>query len=254
MQIILPVVFSLAAAVVGGIGALIRFKKAYSLISNYNMMSEEQKKNVDIAGLGKLCANTCFFIAVLLMADAVFSLLDKTFIMIAATLALIIPTVIYTLVKAQKYDGNAKDARGRMKKGSKIGIGVIAAFSVLLIVGVGILLYSGNRPAEYSVGNGVLSITDMYGQKVSLEDIKSVEIRDTVPEILLKTFGSDLGPMKKGSFKLKDIGKAKLFLDAGKPPFIYMQKNDGSYIILNCEESGKTKELYNQLRAEWEKK
>lgn len=45
------------------IGILIKYKKAYWLISGYNTMSAEKKKNVNIEGLGNFTANICFLMA-----------------------------------------------------------------------------------------------------------------------------------------------------------------------------------------------
>ena len=234
------------------IGIMIKYKKAYWLISGYNTMSAEKKKNVDIEGLGKFTANICFVIAGLIFVAAILIFIGKA----PASLivfALIIPIAIYSLIKAQQYDGNSRDKNGRMKTGTKVLIGSIIGFLILVATGVGILLHFSSQPAEYTFENGILKISGMYGQQVTVYEITELEIKDSIPEVLMKTNGSGLGTMLKGYFRLEYIGEAKLFVDVSKKPFIYIKSNNSKLIILNCEENGKTLELYNKLSEEWHK-
>ena len=228
------------------IGMLIKYKKAYWLISGYNTMSAEKKKNVDIESLGKLAANVSFFIAALIFVAEILIFIGKVPISMMV-FALLIPTVIYTLIKAQRYDGNTRDANGKMKTKTKAAIAIIAGLIILTSIGVGVLLHFSSKPAEYTVVNGVFKISGMYGQEIPVDDITSLQIKDSIPEVLTKTNGSALKTMYKGYFKLKEIGEAKLFIDVSKKPFIYLKSSNSRLIILNCEESGKTEELYKEL-------
>lgn len=73
-------------------------------------------------------------------------------------------------------------------------------------------------------------------------------MRDSLPKIISKNNGYSLGTKKKGHFSLESLGKTKLFLDTAKPPFIYLKRNN-KLIILNCDESEKTKKLFNDLQG-----
>lgn len=234
------------------IGIMIKYKKAYWLISGYNTMSAEKKKNVDIERLGKFTANICFIIAGLISTAELLIFIGKAPISMIA-FVLIIPIIIYTLIKAQKYDGNTRDKNGKMKKGTKALIGGIIGFLILIAIGVGILLHFSSQPAVYTLENGILKISGMYGQEVLVYEIKELELKDFIPEVLMKTNGSALGTMLKGYFKVKDIGEAKLFVDISKKPYIYIKSSNSKLIILNCEESEKTLELYDELSKEWNK-
>jgi len=233
------------------IGLSIKYKKAYWLISGYNTMSAEKKKNVNIEGLARFMANVCFIIAAIIFVASVFILIGESTVALIL-FALIFPVVIYTLIYAQRFDGNAFNSKGKMKTGSKVLIGSVIAMLALITIGVGVLLHFSSKPAEYTLGNGILNISGMYGQEIPINEICNLEIRDTIPEVLTKTNGSGLGTMMKGYFKLKDIGAAKLFVDTSKPPFVYV-KTDSIIMILNCEESENTKAFYEKLKTEWQK-
>lgn len=231
------------------IGLLIKYKKAYWLISGYSTMSSEKKKNVDIEGLGRFTGNVCFAIAAVILAAFIFLALGK-WIATLAVFTLLLPLIIYTLIKAQSFDGNTRDSEGKMKTGTKVLIGSIIAVLILTAVGVGILLHFSSIPAEYTMQNGILKISGMYGQEVPISKISSLELKNTLPEVITRTNGSALDTMLKGHFRIKDIGEAKLFVDVSKPPFIFLKSNS-KVIIINCEESNKTKELYERLSEEW---
>lgn len=247
MRIMLPVIGLIPVIILVVIGFLIKYKKAYWLISGYNTMPAEKKKNVNIEELARLMANVCFIIAAIILCASAFMFIGKMAVS-GIVFALMFPVIIYTLIKAQRFDGNAFNSEGKMKTGSKALIGSVIA----VLVGVGVLLNFSSKPAEYTLENGIFNISGMYGQEVAINKINSLELKDTMPEVLTRTNGSALGTTLKGYFKLKDIGKAKLFVDTSKPPFIYVKTNSIT-IILNCEESEKTKAFHEKLKTEWQK-
>lgn len=233
------------------IGFLIKYKKAYWLISGYNTMSVEKKKNVNIEKLARFVAYVCFILAAIIFVAFIFMFIGEVAIS-GIIFALMLPVIIFTLINAQKFDGNNFNSEGKIKTGTKVIIGSVIAVVVFIAIGVGVLLSFSNKPAEYALENGILNISGMYGQEVAINKINSLELKDTMPEVLAKTNGSALGTMLKGYFKLEGIDKAKLFVDTSKPPFIFVKTNSMT-IILNCEESEKTKALHEKLETEWQK-
>lgn len=231
-------------------GVLVKHFKTYWLISGYNTMSKEKKKNVDIEGLSKLVGNFCFGLAALILIAGVLMMAGKSLAAGIAS-ALIVPASIYMLITAQKYDGNTRNPDGTMNTKTKVIIGSISAFLVITLIGVGVLIYQSNKPSEFVVADGYLEIKGMYGEKINVKDIEEVVLKDSLPEITYKSNGSALGNKMKGNFKLKDIGDAKLFLDTSKPPFIYVVRN-GKTIILNCDSAEETTELFDLLIKEYE--
>lgn len=231
-------------------GFLIKYKKAYWLISGYNTMSAEKKKNVDTEALGEFIANVCFIIAGIVLAATVLLALKQTAIA-GIMFVLIFPVIIYTLVHAQKFDGNNFNSEGKMKTGSKAMVGSIVAVLVLITIMVGVMMSQSSKPAGYTLENGMLTISGMYGQEIDLRKVSSLDMKDTIPEVLLRTNGSALGSMLKGNFKLEYLGQAKLFIDRSESPFIFIY-TDGTTIIINCGQGEETKAFYEKLKTEWQ--
>lgn len=136
-----------------------------------------------------------------------------------------------------------------MKTGSKTTVAFIIAGLLIITSAAGYFIYLSTKSADYEIQNSVLKIPGMYGQDIPLSEISSVELNDTLPEILLRTNGSALGSRLKGNFKLKDIGAVKLFVDTSTPPFIFVKWNS-DIIILNYDDAVKTRELYANINAE----
>jgi hypothetical protein len=232
-------------------GVLVKYYKAYWLISGYNTMSKEKKKNVDVEGLSQFKGNICFIMAAIIILAGLFTLIDKMAVA-GIIFALIVPASIYTIIKAQKYDGNTRNADGTMKSGTKVIVGAISAFLVLVLVSVGILIFNSNKPSQFLLNDGYLQIMGLYGEKISIGDIKEVTLIESMPQIIARTNGAAIGSKMKGNFRLKDIGSAKLFVDMEKPPFIYI-KREAKPVFINCDTADSTKELYNALVNEREK-
>lgn len=228
------------------IGISIKYYKAYWLISGYNTMSAEKKRNVDVKGLGKIMGNFCFLLAGLMF---IFSLsLIFELILITITVAVIfVGSIIYVIIKSQKFDGNVMKDDGTIKKGAKIKIGAIITFLILVFLGVGILLYQSNKPTTYNITEQKIEISGLYGETVYFKDIVDISISDEIPKIILRTNGSAVGSSLKGYFKLNHIGKAKLFINTKIPTFIFI-KTDKETIIFNSEDKAKTQEIFMKLK------
>lgn len=227
------------------IAVVIKYYKGYWLISGYNTLAKENKKNVDIKNLGKFIANILICIAGIVSLATVFMFIKQ---MLAAGLvfSLIIPLIIYTLLKAQTYDGNTRNPDGTTKKTTKVILGTVIACLLIIAVSVGILIYNSSQPPDYIVREDALKIAGLYGGEIKLLSIDSITIKEDIPDIVQKINGSALGNMMKGYFKLKDIGEVKLFINTQKPPFIFINQKSG-LLIINSEERGETEKIYQVL-------
>ena len=95
-----------------------------------------------------------------------------------------------------------------------------------------------------------MRISGEYGEEIKISDIIGITMKEQIPKIQLKTNGSALGSKMKGYFNLKDIGRAELFVDTKKPPFIYINVKSGLRIV-NTEEPTQTDQLYDKLLEAW---
>lgn len=231
-----------------GIGLLLRCKKAYWLIAGYNTMSSEQQENVDVDGLAKFIGNTLFVWAGVFALGFGLMGLGKSW---GGYVLILIPAlVIHMIIVAQKYDGNTRDAQGKMTAKAKRQVGIIVALLVVVSLGVGILLFYSSLPAGYSLENGILSISGMYGEDVDIAGVTSLQLLESMPKVLFKSNGSGLGNMLKGTFNLEGMGKVKVFVDVDNPPYIFLKTVAGPYLFNGATED-ETRSLYNDLLSEW---
>lgn len=80
-----------------------------------------------------------------------------------------------------------------------------------------------------------------------MEEIGSVELLDTMPEIIVKTNGFAAAGQLKGRFRLEDpYDGTLLFVQQNQGPFLYVSIED-DHLILSRDESSKTKEIYESL-------
>lgn len=229
------------------LGILIKHFKFYGLISGYNTMSKEKRKNVDADGLGRFMGNLLFILGGIIILGGV--LIFTGYKAIGITLVIVLPFIIipYIMIKSQKYDKNAFGPDGRMKKGTKHTIGYFIGFmGIILVLIVSLNLYGAKEP-DITVNNECIQIDGMYASKVGKEDIYEVVLLDSIPIVQRKDNGFDFGNILRGNFTLENIGKGKLYINNGKPPYVYLKLRNG-YVIINYKNSDKTQELYNEIR------
>lgn len=228
-------------------GYLIRFRHMYWLISGYNTMSKDKKKNVDTAGLGVMMGNTLFVMGgLLLVGSLLFSL--KLAVLGTIVVTMMVPAIIYLLIGAQKFDGNTRSASGTTRPGAKILIGFIVISIVALTGFVGFMLFRGSQAPAITFANSTLAISGLYGQQIPVTDLKTVQLIDTLPKVLSRTNGSAIGDQLGGHFTLEGIGAAMLYLNRSKPPFIVIE-TASQKVYLNLATPDETRALYAALQA-----
>lgn len=228
------------------LGIAIHKFKWYFLISGYNTMSKEKKTNVDTEGLGRLMGFYMYLNGGVLILLGVLSALDIWSGM-TPFLAVIIVSTIYLLVKAQKYDHNLFDEKGKLKEGA--GKQLIPVVVILLVVflAVGALLIYVSRPTEVSITPQGLEIHGMYGEFHPWDVFDQADLSEELPRIERRTNGAAVGANLKGHFRTTELGDVKLFVHTRQPPFIYITVN-GRTTILNSASEAETRELFEEIQ------
>jgi len=251
VKLLFPGIIIFTAILFITLGVLVKYHKAYWLISGYNTMSPEKRKNVDVLGLSKFICKMSFVLAAIMLIALVFSVLGKETVSVLV-FALIVPVSIIIIIKAQTYDGNTKNHDGTMKKSAKLIVGGISGFLVITMVGIGVLFYYSYQPNQKVIAEGSLEIKGLYGEKIAFTDINDIDLKDDLPPITFKANGSSLGNKKKGYFNLQSVGQAKLYVNTSSSPFIFI-KGDEKLVIINFDDEQETRELFKSLMTEWEK-
>ncbi len=103
------------------------------------------------------------------------------------------------------------------------------------------------RDPSLSLSSDRLRIGGVYGERIPWNELFSVRLADTLPFVEERTDGLGTGTIRKGYFRLRGIGTAKLMLTSDKGPYIYMRKRSGQYVVLNFGEAERTVRLYERI-------
>jgi hypothetical protein len=142
------------------------------------------------------------------------------------------------------------------EKDRKLAVLISSIMTVVITVGVIIFLVilfnSTNKETETVLSDTSFEVKGMYGAVYPYKEILSVELKDTIPEITMKTNGAAIGAAKKGYFTVEGLGKCKLFLLSKEGPYVFIKTKD-SYVIINYSDKNKTEALYNDLADKMKK-
>lgn len=227
------------------VGLSVHVFKWYFLIAGYNTMPKEKKANVDVKSIGRLIGIYSYINGGVLIIMGVLKALGFKQALMLAILFISVST-IYLLIKVQKHDGNIYDENGKLRKGSWkqfiFPVGVVIASLIFIIV---LILLSSQQTKVTFIDEGI-QIHGIYGDIYAWDSIKAVKLMEELPVIELRTNGSALGPNLKGYFRVKELGTVKLFVNTEKPPFIYLETDDG-VTVLNLSNEDETKEIYEKM-------
>jgi len=114
---------------------------------------------------------------------------------------------------------------------------------------VPILLHYQARPPVITLTSRSLTIDNpFYGRTFELSDVSKLELMQALPQVRVRTNGYAVGGTLRGWFSLDQLGDGKLFVEAGRPPYVAIFLRDG-FVIVNYAESSDTERLYAALRA-----
>lgn len=234
------IMFSVAALLIV-VGVLVKYGKCYFLISGYNTMSPEKKKNVDVEGLGRFLAHRVFIMAGLIVLGGVSGILGYLWGPVITFIGIMVVCCI-TLIGAQKFDGNTRTPEGKTKP----SVYLIVGFIILIFAAIVGMTIMAARESHVDIDGDVIRISGIYGAEIPLREIEAVRLTEEIPVIKRKTHGFDFGPILKGYFSIEGIGRVKLILRQDAPPFVWIRYRD-EWIIVNYKEPSRTRRLYLQL-------
>ena len=150
LRLIEIIIFSLISLLFVLIGLAIKKYKCYWLISGYNTLSKDKKRNVDIEEVGKHIARMCYLIALIIILGAI---ITKYFEISFFIFAFLIVVIIFGyLFYIQKFDHNKKS---------------FITFAIMLIT-----FSSGKEPNEIRVTDTSIIIEGNFGTSIKKKDIK----------------------------------------------------------------------------------
>lgn len=90
----------------------------------------------------------------------------------------------------------------------------------------------------------------MYSYDFDIADIQEISLVDQVPSGA-KTNGEATNKYARGHFRLKGLGKTRLYIFKDHPPYIRIKLENG-YVFYNDKDPAKTRQLYDSLQQEVE--
>jgi hypothetical protein len=127
----------------------------------------------------------------------------------------------------------------------------VALLGVALLIGLGIgaLLWAEARPPKAWVDDGGFHAESaVYSAHVPLAAITHVSLEGELPRILARTNGTALGRTLRGNFRVDRLGDGKLFLTAGRAPYVLV-RHSGGFVMVGFDEPERTRALHAALLA-----
>lgn len=110
-----------------------------------------------------------------------------------------------------------------------------AIIVTVVVVVVGLVLWTGERPIEASVGAREFVVTGAgYSTRVPLDQIRGVSLVDDLPAIERKVNGFAAGGKLRGRFDLAGLGTCPVYVDLNVPPFLVVRTTAGMVIVNNA--------------------
>lgn len=219
-------------------------KSVPDLIAGYNTMSKEQKKNVDIEGLSTFMRNGLIAIGLSIIIG--YYLFKWIGLKMIANSILPIVTLVglpILVINARRFDHNKN-------KKSKLTYSLLGLICIFVI---GLITY-GLIPTRVIFKKDSVQFSGMYGLEISINDIKSVTLLDSLPAIEMRTNGFSFGTVNKGFFELDEFGKCRLLIHSEKPPFLIISKVNGAKTVINFKEKNATETTYSEIKTLLENK
>lgn len=218
------------------IGFILTENNAKYLLSGYNTMSEEERKNVDIKNYIPYCKKFhillggSLFLIGSLLNYFVHENITGIFMVIYPILG-----YIYFVATSAKYFNSKKN---------QIGAYLLMGILVVIIVFLGRDLQEN----KLILNSNSIEFEGSYGETVPLNTIKSIELVPEKPKINRRTNGFSLGTIKKGYFKTDQGETVKLILNGDNKPYILLTKLDGKKIYYSAKEESNEK-LFEKIKS-----
>lgn len=239
---ILSILFGLMFVLMGNYMPKITRNRTMGIKIKWTLASDE-----NWAATHRVAGRVWFFGGFVVMLGA---LLPVDALMIAffpvLLLLVLIPTLYsYIFYKKQLARGEIDETRTLATKKDKI-IGIVCtAVVTVLLIGVGVLMFTGD--VEYSLGEDALTVEATYyeGSTVKYADIDSVELCEDL-NIGTRQMGFGSAKLSLGIFKSDDLGTYTLYSYNGADAHVVIRSGERT-LVIGLENEDEARLLYNML-------
>lgn len=223
-----------------GIGFILNINNAKYLLSGYNTMSEYEKSNYELEKF--LIFNRKFHLFLSISLFIVATVLHYFVSTILSGIFLTVyPLMAYTLFiwkSSSYYSGNRKNRKA---------INYLSVFIMIALLIYIVFDFSKTlKDNELIIHSNSLEINGEYGMEINLNNIKSIDLLKSYPEIANKSNGFSLGFVKKGKFITKNNKEVKLLINSQKKSIILIVTKNNREIYYSSKYKS-NQEIYKEL-------
>jgi hypothetical protein len=222
------------------LGFIVTPGNAKYLLSGYNMMSEADRAKMDIVSYVRLFKRFHIFLGISELAGVL--ILNSFNENWASVFMVMYPLLAYVYMIAagnRYYTGTS---------GQRVGTYIAMAIMVVVVVGVGFLMFMGMRNSEIFLTARTLEIKGLSGMKIARNDVTYFNVTDSLPDISSKANGFAAGEFAKGSFKTDDGRIVKLYINKKSHPYLLIETAEDETIYFSSDEISAI-DLYNQIKV-----
>ena len=238
-----PALFGILFVVMGNYMPKIKQNRTMGIKISWAMNNEENwNKTHRLAGKLWVAGG------LVLIATAFLPLKWAIGIMLSVFLVMIIVPVAYSysIYRKHKIQGVSYEYVPK-SKAEKIAVKTAAIFVPLILVGVMILMFTGN--IQYEFTEDCLIIDATYGKysTVGYEFVDSVEFRDDF-DFGIRNFGFASAKLSLGNFKNEEFGNYSLYAYTACDSAVVIKSGE-HILVITGQDAAETQELYNYLKA-----
>lgn len=222
------------------LGFIVTENNAKYLLSGYNTMKEEDRKNFDLKTYilhfrkFHLFLGISFLVFGLLITYVINEEAGGIFISIYPIVA-----YLYFIWSSRKFSKSINT------KWNKLGIFVLIA-TLIFVIG---LMYSGIKEDKLIIHPQSIEFTGSYSETLNPSEIQSIELVKHLPTIVRKTHGFALGKTRKGYFKTDQGDVIKLIINEDKGSYILFTKTNGKKLYFSGKEKS-NETILNEIKKD----
>ena len=221
------------------LGFIVTPGNAKYLISGYNMMSEADRAKMDIVSYVRFFKRFHIFLGISeLTGVLILNIFNANWATVFMVMYPLLAYVYMIAVGNRYYTGTS---------GQRVGTYIAMAIMVVVVIGVGFLMFSGMRNSEIFLTTRALEIKGLSGMKIARDDVTYFNVTDSLPDISSKARGFAAGEFAKGAFKTDDGRIVRLYINKKSHPYLLIRTVRDEIYFSSDEISAA--ELYNQLKA-----
>jgi hypothetical protein len=221
-----------------GIGLTVSKKNARNVLSGYNSMSPEERKQVKLEPYITFFRYFHFTIGLaIIVSSLVFYFLKLPDYIGLVLIVFILPSYTFFIFRSKYYFPQ-----------KQYGVYNFSGFIMLFLsIGVISIVAVLQLTPKVEIFESRLKIGGIYGENIQFQDIQKVELIEVLPTIKLKINGIASANIKKGWFRLNDERKVKLFINDTVGPYVLIETTDKKTIIIGLKDFD-DKRLFRQLK------